>query len=165
MLSELIIYKQSTRNNKKFSNKVRHVQRSYLKIIEQENLVLIEGLRVKKYFYLNSVRQIIHDSNFADWKLKFEDILVIELEFKLSPKPFSHMPDRFKEFQKGLHYIGNRSGEIELRRTLAFTLCETGTCCRPWSKEVTDSDLHVKILRRDCAQQGLKRETSQELMW
>lgn len=84
------------------------------------------------------------DSHFADGKLKFGDILAIELEFKLSPKPFSDMHGRLKEYKKGLHYIGNRSREIGLRRTLAFTLGEIGTYCRHWSRRVTGSGLHSK---------------------
>lgn len=85
------------------------------------------------------------DSHFADRKLKSGDILTIELAFKLSPKPFSVMHGRLKEYKKGLHCIGNRSREIGLRRTLAFILGEIGTNCRHWSRRVTGSGLHSKI--------------------
>ena len=39
----------------------------------------------------------MHDSHFANGKQKVGDILLAELESKLSPKPFSHMPGRFTE--------------------------------------------------------------------
>lgn len=64
---------------------------------------------------------MVDDSHFTDGELKTGDILSVELELKLSPKPFSHLPGRFKEYPKGLCYLGNRSGEMGLGRTLAFT--------------------------------------------
>ena len=41
---------------------------------------------------------MVHDSHFANGKQKVVgDILLAEQESKLSPKPFSHTPGRFKE--------------------------------------------------------------------
>lgn len=101
---------------------------------------------------------MVHDSHFADGKLKLGDILLIELEFKLSLEPFSDMPGRFKKYQKDLCYMGHRSEEIGLRRTLACTLgeVEVGTYCRHASRGVTGSDLHLTIwlLNREETVQG-----------
>lgn len=60
-------------------------------------LVLTKSLRVKKHIYFNPVRLMVHDSQFANGKQKVGDILLAEQESKLSPKPFSHTPGRFKE--------------------------------------------------------------------
>lgn len=73
---------------------------------------------------------MVHDSYFADGDLKFRHRLVIELKFKLSPESFAHIPGRFQEYQKDLCFVENRNREIGLRRTLAFTLSETGAYSR-----------------------------------
>ena len=75
----------------------------------------------------------------------------------MESKALSHMPDRFKEDQRGLCYTEDRSEEIGLRRTLAFILSETGTYRRYWSRGVTGSDLRMKIRLLYSEGQGLRQ--------
>lgn len=87
---------------------------------------------------------MVQGSYFVDGDLKFRHILVTELKFKLSPKSFAHIPGMFQEYQKDLCLVGNRNGEIGLRRTLVFTLSETGAYSRHWGRGGIGSDLILK---------------------
>lgn len=124
----------------------------------------------KKKFNLNPVRYMVHDSHFADGKLKSGDILLTKLsngDFKRSLKSFLTCLIGSKKIKKAYVTL-NRSEEIGLRMTLALTLSETGTYCRHWSRGVTGSDLHTKIrllCREDNVQgKGCNREATWELL-